>query len=253
MKQVFVSDFDGIIYLPNAAVKLPPENVEMIRRYQDAGHLFGFCTSRPLGGLTPFINGLIAPDFYVTSNGANILDGALKPIFRRGIDRDAADAVIQALQSEKNCRLMLDVEGDLCVFARMDYPGFYRVISGADDAPPGLIHQISIRTEGPAEAAAVQARIRERCGSEVGVFLHGQQVDVCPTDCTKANGLSLLRDWLRKRGEEVRLYGIASSKDDLALVELLDVSYTFPTVSDIVWKKVTKTVPTVVHALLDSV
>ncbi len=75
MKKVFASDFDGTLYFYKAEVKLPPENVEKIREYQEAGHLFGLCTGRQVGGLTPFISGLVRPDFYITSTGANIVDG----------------------------------------------------------------------------------------------------------------------------------------------------------------------------------
>lgn len=58
-KKVFASDFDGTIYFYKADVKLPPENVEKVKEYQEAGNLFGFCTGRQVGGLTPFIGGLI--------------------------------------------------------------------------------------------------------------------------------------------------------------------------------------------------
>ena len=93
MKKVFASDFDGTLYFYKADVKLPPENVEKIREYQAAGHLFGLCTGRQVGGLTPFISGLIKPDFYITSTGANIVDGDLNEIYRRGIDRDIVDQI----------------------------------------------------------------------------------------------------------------------------------------------------------------
>ena len=36
-KKVFASDFDGTIYFYLADVKLPPENVEKVKEYQEAG------------------------------------------------------------------------------------------------------------------------------------------------------------------------------------------------------------------------
>ena len=76
MKKVFASDFDGTLYfyLAEDDRKLPAENVAKIREYQAAGHLFGLCTGRQVGGLTPFITGFVEPDFYITSSGANIVD-----------------------------------------------------------------------------------------------------------------------------------------------------------------------------------
>ncbi len=251
MKKVFASDFDGTMYFYKADVKLPPENVEMIRRYQEAGHLFGLCTGRQVGGLTPFINGLVEPDFYITSTGANIVDRDLKPIFKRGVDQAAADAIVREMKP-KGYRLTLDVEGDICVFAKMDYPGFYYVISGVEDAPPGLIHQVSIHTESPDEAAAVSAWVNQRFGDSVNAFQNVQEVDIAPLGCTKGKGVLLLRDWMREHYGEITLYGIGDSINDLPLIEAADVSYTFPYAPELVQNKATKVVPTIVDALLDS-
>ena len=251
MKKVFASDFDGTMYFYKAEVKLPPENVEAIRRWQAAGHLFGLCTGRQVGGLTPFINGLVEPDFYITSTGANIVDRDLKPIYKRGVDRAAADAIVKAVKP-KNYRVTLDVEGDICVFAKMDYPGFYYVIDSVDSAPPGLIHQLGIHTESPAEAAELSAWVNANFGQYVNAFQNVQEVDVAPLGCTKGKGVLLLRDWMREHYGEIKLFGIGDSINDLPLIEAADVSYTFPYAPETVQKKATKVVPTIVDALIDS-
>ena len=62
------------ISIKRRMTKLPPEIVKKVREYQAAGHLFGLCTGRQVGGLTPFIAGFVEPDFYITSSGANIVD-----------------------------------------------------------------------------------------------------------------------------------------------------------------------------------
>ena len=251
MKKVFASDFDGTMYFYKADVKLPPENVEAIRRWQAAGHLFGLCTGRQVGGLTPFINGLVEPDFYITSTGANIVDRDLKPIYKRGVDRAAADAIVRAMKP-RGYRLTLDVEGDICVFAKMDYPGFYYVIDCVDNAPPGLIHQLGIHTESPAEAAELSAWVNANFGEHVNAFQNVQEVDVAPLGCTKGKGVLLLRDWMREHYGEIKLFGIGDSINDLPLIEAADVSYTFPYAPETVQRKATKVVPTIVEALIDS-
>ena len=251
MKKVVASDFDGTMYFYKADVKLPPENVEWIRRYQQAGHLFGLCTGRQVGGLTPFINGLVEPDFYITSTGANIVDRNLKPIYKRGVDRAVADAIVKAVKP-KNYRVTLDIEGDICVFAIMDYPGFYYVIDCVDNAPPGLIHQLGIHTESPEEAAQLSARDNANFGQHGTAGQNVQEVDVAPLGCTKGKGVLLLRDWMREHYGEITLYGIGDSINDLPLIEAADVSYTFPYAPEVVQKKATKVVPTIVDALIDS-
>ena len=252
--KVFASDFDGTLYFYKGATeaeRLPPVSVETIRRYQAAGHLFGLCTGRQVGGLTPFIGGILAPDFYITSSGANIVDRELKPILKRGVDRGVADALIRAYHP-KGYRMTLDIEGDICVFSKMDYPGFYYVISGVDDAPEGLIHQVSIHTESLDDAAAIVATVNERFGDQVQAFQNVVEVDIAPRGCSKGKGVAYLRDYMKQHWGEVRLYGIGDSMNDLPLLEAADVSYTFPYAPEIVQKRATKVVPTIVDALLDS-
>ncbi len=250
MKKVFASDFDGTLYFYKAPDpdKLPAANVEAVRRYQAAGHLFGLCTGRQVGGLTPFITGLVEPDFFITSSGANIVDRALAPIYKRGVDRDVADAIVREM-NPKGYRLTLDIEGDICVFAKMDYPGFYYVISGVDDAPEGLIHQVSIHTESLEDAAAVSASINRRFGDKVEAFQNVIEVDIAPRGCSKGKGVERLREYYREQYGDITLYGIGDSINDLPLLRAADVSYTFPYAPKEVQDAADFVFPTIVDAL----
>ena len=249
-KKVFASDFDGTLYFYKADVKLPPESVEKIMEYQAAGHLFGLCTGRQVGGLTPFIGGIIEPDFYITSSGANIVDREFQPILKRGVDRAVADALVKRYKDGH--RMTLDVEGDICVFAEMDYPGKYYVITGVDDAPQGLIHQVSIHNETLEEAASVSAWINEHYGDYVTAFQNVIEVDIAPKGCSKGLGVAYLREHMRSKWGDVTLYGIGDSINDLPLLDASDVSYTFPYAPEEVQKRATKVVETIVDALNDS-
>ena len=251
MKKVFASDFDGTLYFYKAEVKLPPESVEKINAYQAAGNLFGLCTGRQVGGLTPFITGFFEPDFYITSSGSNIVDREFKEIQKRGVDRDIADAIVKEIRA-KGYSMTLDVEGDICVFAKMDYPGKYYVITGVDDAPKGLIHQVSIHTESLDEAAAISKHINETYGDKVEAFQNVVEIDIAPKGCSKGKGVDVLRDYYRDKYGDIRLYGIGDSINDIPLIEAADVSYTFPYAPEIVQQKATKVVETICDALDDS-
>ena len=252
MKQkVFASDFDGTLYFYKAEVKLPPESVEKIREYQAAGHLFGLCTGRQVGGLTPFITGFVKPDFFITSSGANIVDSEFRPILKRGVDREVADAIVREM-NPKGYRLTLDVEGDICVFSEMDYPGKYYVITGVDDAPEGLIHQVSIHTESLEDAARISAEINARFGDKVEAFQNVVEIDIAPRGCSKGKGVRFLREHLKEQYGDFILYGIGDSINDLPLLEASDVAYTFPYAPEICREKAHKVVPTICDALEDS-
>ena len=243
-KKVFASDFDGTLYFYLADVKLPPENVEKIKEFQEAGHVFGLCTGRQVGGLTPFIGGIVEPDFYITSSGANIIDGNFEEIQKRGVDRDIADQLVKKYNTP-DYRMTLDVEGDICVFSKMDYPGKYYVITGVDDAPEGLIHQVSIHTESIDEAIRVTNEVNERFGDSVTAFQNVLEVDIAPKGCSKGLGVRKLKEYM---GDCI-LYGIGDSMNDLPLIEESDVSFTFPYAPEELQKKVTKVVENIVEAL----
>lgn len=247
MKKVFASDFDGTLYFYKADVKLPPESVKKINEYQAAGNVFGLCTGRQVGGLTPFITGHIAPDFYITSSGANIVDRNFKEIQKRGVKPDIADAIVKELRP-RGYRITLDVEGDICVFEKMDYPGKYYIISGVDDAPAGLIHQVSVHTESLDEAALISEELNKKYGNDIVAFQNVIEIDVAPKGCSKGNGVAKLKEYMG----ECKLYGIGDSINDLPLLEAADVSYTFPYAPKEVQDKATKIVDTISEALEDS-
>ena len=250
MKKVFASDFDGTLYFYQAADedKLPEASVQKILEYQKAGHLFGLCTGRQVGGLTPFIGGHFEPDFYITSSGANIVDGKMQEIQKRGVDRDVADGIVQMIRKRGDYRMTLDVEGDICVFAEMDYPGKYYVIKEVSDCPEGLIHQVSIHTEDVDDAQSIVDEVNERFAGRVQAFRNVIEVDIAPFGCSKGKGVEVLR----KHMGECRLYGIGDSMNDLPLIDAADVSYTFPYAPEEVQKRATKVVETIVDALEDS-
>ena len=250
MKKVFASDFDGTLYfyLAEDDRKLPAENVAKIRKYQAAGNLFGLCTGRQVGGLTPFITGFVEPDFYITSSGANIVDSQFKEIRKRGVDPGVADAIIKKYGVD-NFRFTLDVEGDICVFNEMDYPGKYYIITGVEDAPQGLIHQVSFHTECLEDAARMAAEINAEFGDAVNAFQNVIEIDIAPKGCSKGEGVRFLREYMKKEYGDIRLYGIGDSMNDLPLIEASDVSYTFPYAPKELQDRVTLVVPTIVEAL----
>ena len=230
MKKVFASDFDGTLYFYQADVKLPPENVEKIREYQAAGNLFGLCTGRQVGGLTPFITGLIKPDFYITSTGANIVDGNLNEIYRRGIDRDIVDQICHTVNpvSVSEHRISIDINGIINVFEEMDYPGEYHVITGMKNAMEGLVHQLGVHCHSYEEAAALAKKINEMYGEHVNAFQNVVEVDIAPKGCTKGIGVERLKKFYADKYDGIRLYGIGDSINDMPLLLASDVSYTFP-------------------------
>ena len=126
------------------------------------------------------------------------------------------------------------------------------MITGVDDAPKGLIHQVSVHTESLEDAARLSASINERYGDRVEAFQNVIEIDIAPKGCSKGKGVMALRAHMKDAYGDFTLFGIGDSMNDLPLLEAADVSYTFPYAPEIVQKRATKVVPTIVDALLDS-
>jgi hydroxymethylpyrimidine pyrophosphatase-like HAD family hydrolase len=228
-------------------VKLPPENVAKVKEYQDAGNYFGLCTGRQVGGLTPFIGGLIEPDFWITSTGSNIIDRDMKEIRKLFVDRDVIDQIVKDVKPRGN-RISIDIDGVINVFEEMDYPGEYNVITGMADAPQGMVHGVGIHCETLEEAAALTKEINDKYGEHLNAFQNVIEVDIAPKGTSKGEAV----DVIRRHFGDCKIYGIGDSLNDLPLLLASDVSYTFPYAPREVQEKATKVVPTIVDALEDS-
>ena len=253
MKKVFIGDFDGTYYyhLSEDKRRLPEENLAKIREFQAAGNLFGLCTARQVGVLTHFLEGIVSPDFYITSSGANIVDDHLREIRKKGIDPNVVDAILRHYGPDKY-RFTLDVEGRICVFQEMDFPGEYFVITGVDDAPRGLIHHVSIHTQSPEEAAAMAEEINLWYGDSVRVTQNVIQVDIAPVACSKREAVQFMREYISQTYGEIRLYGIGDALNDVPFLAATDVSYTYTGAPEKLRERVTKVVDTLADALEDS-
>ena len=252
MKKVFASDFDGTLYFYKGKTpdeQLPPASVKKIQEYQKAGHLFGLCTGRQVGGLTPFIKDKFDPDFYITSSGSNIVDGKFREIQRRGIDHDVCAKIYDKVKARGDYWVTLDLEGVITVFDTIDdFPGKYNIISDINDLPEGLVHQFSVHTESESEAQSIVDEVNELFGDSVEAFRNVIEVDIAPKGCSKGKGVEVLR---RHMGD-CKLYGIGDSMNDLPLIQASDVSYTFPYAPKELQEQATKVVETIVDALEDS-
>jgi (2Fe-2S) ferredoxin len=102
------------------------------------------------------------------------------------------------------------------------------------------------------DAAAIVESVNERFGDFVQAFQNVVEVDIAPRGCSKGKGVLYLRDYMKQHWGTVKLYGIGDSMNDLPLLDAADVSYTFPYAPELVQKRATKVVPTIVDALLDS-
>ena len=81
MKKLFASDFDNTLYMRDGGIL--KETADAIRKFQEAGHIFGICTGRPVHSPEKHYEGILDPDFIIGSSGGIIIDKDGRTLFER--------------------------------------------------------------------------------------------------------------------------------------------------------------------------
>lgn len=220
----FASDFDGTLCQSDWVARtehFDPADLDAVRRYQEAGGLFGICTGRPSFEVAESLRGKLELDFYIAVTGAQILDRNMEPIFERTIPREVAEE-LYALRP-KNAGMFLAVSRDQFVEVGESVdPMWPRVGSLAElRSEPFSVSLEFLDDEDAARIAC--ARIAADYGDVVAPFQNKGSVDIVPAGCSKGVGVRIAREALGV----TCMAGIGDSYNDLPLLEAADVSYTF--------------------------
>ena len=248
LKKAFASDFDGTLHFARRAPSIDPAAVTAIRQFQDSGGLFGLCTGRPYRALLPLIDGLIHPDFYITSSGACVLDASGATLSERRISFEAAARVFEFGESA-GLPHMLHVGGAYYMLASDPKLGIpVSLVRDFSELACLPIHDISFMACDAAEAERITAEINGRFGHGVAAFRNKSAIDVVPAGCSKGVGCGVVRQHF---GADT-LFGMGDSANDLPLVEAADYSYTFAGAPEALRAAANRIVSTICDALEDA-
>ena len=87
-------DFDGTFYFMGENEPIKQCDIDAVKEFQAQGHLFGFCTGRPLIGLTDYLDKNVKADFYILNSGATIFDKNQNLIFEKTIPKEITDTLM---------------------------------------------------------------------------------------------------------------------------------------------------------------
>lgn len=224
MTRLFASDFDGTLHFHDPNVLVSQQDLDAIAAFRAAGGLFGVCTGRALKGLTAQTAGHIDFDFYITTSGASLFDGSLRPIWQRTLPKDTLREMHERYAAQLS-------EGEFQLIVASDTYWSFDKLGGEIAVPqvssfdeiegPFLGFSIETRT---VEAATAYAQDFNRRYANVAIAHQNlNSIDVVPAGCTKGTGLAKIA---RHFGASLTA-GIGDSFNDLPLLEAADVAYTF--------------------------
>ena len=220
----FASDFDGTLCESDWETRtqtIKPADVEAVRRYQREGGLFGICTGRAFDSAAEPLEGIIEPDFYIVTTGAQIYLKDQGFILDAEIDREVARSIAEHFYDREGARLVVVSGTEFLTVGASRYS--MREVASIDEVE-GPITGVSLEFNGDIEAAArAQVEVERVFGDSVWAFQNLSSVDIVCAGCSKGTGT--------KRVKEVfgcsSIAGIGDSYNDLALLNAADVAYTF--------------------------
>lgn len=220
---VFGTDFDDTLYFHDLG-GIRKQDVEAIRRFQQAGNKFGLVSGRarmmkPL--LEKMTEGKADFDFWIFSNGAEICDkdgNLLEQIFM------PETFIREVVEEMPDAGFIFHTPTGLYVTpakgVRFDFP--LNVIHSCDDFDPASVLAVSFDFRTPIGQKVYEAN-KDR--KDVILVANSRFADFNPIGATKGIALNTLCQ--RLMGEGNTSAAIGDSYNDLPMLEKADVSFTF--------------------------
>lgn len=208
MKYLLASDYDGTFHYGRNSLE---DNSLAVRRWQEAGNIFGIVTARGLGSVRQQIENCdFKPDFLLCNNGAVGLAGD-DFVFINDNDNKLIPRVLEVFRQSGG--------GNWIAVIGIDYEMIYDSPEISEDfSDYSNFTMISVMTATKDSAAIFSKMINKAfLGRLYAIFTPGgKQVDVVRCDCDKAKGV--LRIASHFNIEQKNIYTVGDSCNDLPML-----------------------------------
>ncbi len=237
MRKAFASDFDSTLYFREG---FHQEDIQAIRKAQEAGVLFGVCTGRSLHGVSVPSKDLIHYDFFIVATGSLIVDSKGKEIYSHTIDKEDVYHITKKYQN----KYKIAYNAGYDFYSLTDEYEVVIKIASLDQLPERM-HGISFLSESSDVADSICKYLNKTYN--VSAFHNGPFVDVTAKNCSKGVAIQFLKDYYHID----QIAGMGDSYNDLPLLESVDRSYTFPSSPVELKSTVDKVTPGIAKSLED--
>lgn len=206
------SDYDGTLNHGG----IDEEKLAAIRRWREAGNVFGVVSGRGpdfLAELTEKLGDNF--DFYASCNGGVAVDATGNPLFDCRCEGVDARAFVADLL-EWGAPLAYVNYDDVCIMVgnaatteRVDY-----LVEDMPDLP--YFHKMAVFLPGPDEAGALVEKVRAKYGDSVNPLQNWWCVDIAPYGVDKAAGLRRLAAHFGVAEEDI--IAVGDNLNDAAMV-----------------------------------
>lgn len=216
--KVLASDFDGTIYFDDG---FHQEDIDQIKEFQKAGHLFGICTGRPLKGISYFSKGFVEYDFYIVSSGALIVDKQGKILYEQCIDY----SIMKDIYEHYSHDYWVCIQADGVMYKKEvsgDLSEIQVTLNSIEDLKNSHIYGLSLNAHSDDQAKRVCQKINQDY-PQVNAFQNKEFIDIVKKGCSKGEGIIQLKQLF----DVNEVSGIGDSYNDLPMLDVVDNAITF--------------------------
>lgn len=235
-------DFDGTFYFPNQPEPIHKCDADAVNEFQNKGHLFGFCTGRPLYGLLDYLTYPVKADFYILNSGATIYDKDLNLIYEKSISKEITEALI-TYGKELNFDVDFHMNGKFYAFGKSNC--FIEDEIYSLEEITGNVHNITYNAKTAENADELAAYVTTLFPGQISAYRNTHYVDIVPYGCSKGVGIDFIREHL-----QIDLFaGIGDSMNDYPMFEKVDLSFSFSYAPEVLKDKADHLVASVDEAI----
>lgn len=216
---ILASDYDGTLRLNELVDQY---DIEMIKRWQKAGHYFIVVTGRSMQTFElEMKKNDFHPDFIVTNNGGALYTKDLEQVKVNEIPFEKAMCIYRYLLST-DCSSVVINEGKYRAVRVLDKDRHDN--KGRSEGPmsveeiieKGRIAQFVVFMEKEEKRKKIALEIEKQFGEWVQPFVNVDCIDIVPRGCDKAKGLAQAIELLKIDGD---VYAIGDSYNDLPMID----------------------------------
>lgn len=238
MKKIFASDLDGTLFFKDGHRE---GDFKAIKKFQDAGHVFGCCTGRTLEGALRSFDNFYDLDFYIASSGAVICNEKREIIYEARVDFETIKEIYEAYKDKVNI-----------VFQGRDYYSFkaeeegirHTHIHDLEAIRNEPLYGLCLFTEQHEILDGIEIELKEKY-PQISGHRNVGAIDVVSCECSKGIALRKVKELFSADMS----YGIGDAKNDLPMIREADMGFTFHSSLDVVKKEAQMVVNSVEEAI----
>lgn len=227
MRKLFATDLDGTLF--DQHMNISDYNCRYIKKLNALKHCFVIDTGRPYQDID-FLRSRfgIGIDYFITLNGALILDGQGNIMKHETMKQEALEAVYAEIKNE-DFDIYFSTGFQNFKLAREDksIDGSIQFIEDTKELKDIRISKIALicKTDDVKYTQEACRRINSLFGSSVNAYRNVKVIDIAPAGCSKGSGIEYIREF--EKIEKKETYAIGDSWNDEPMFESVENSFTF--------------------------